>query len=268
VATAANSAVVVAGGGGGGVNFPSSSIQVLGGNAAGTVSANAVSGSMVGTVSIGDLPFCTSLSSTGTQLVAVVNTSTTNLSNPNLAFVPGEPVSIGGTSLAATNVYYYLSGVGNTLYLGPGANGIPSAGSIGGTPQLVPGGGWNGSTVIAQNRGGGWATPSNGGWPSVPAEYSNIAANPTALYPTGGSRFQGGNGASNGGSSASTHCTGGAGGGGWYGGGGGSTGGGTATSGGGGSNYANTQIATNITYGTLSVNTANTRVHGSITISW
>ena len=127
--------------------------------------------------------------------------------------------------------------------------------------QVYPGG-YNGTSATTFNSGGGgWATPSTGGYQGV---LWSGALTASTVYPTGGTALQGGNG-----SFAVNFNNGGGGGGGYYGGGGGSTGA-NPGGGGGGSNYANASIVTGISYGTITTNSnANlTPINGYVTFSW
>jgi hypothetical protein len=264
-ATAANatvaqaSAVIVAGGGGSASNY--NAIGYPGGNASNLISAN----SRPGTVSIpatSYLQAATAITSNGTAITATLNTGTINKINYSV----GEPISfVGATGIANTAVYYVSSATGSTVIATAGPNGIPGSGTVSGTP-LIYGGGNPGSVQGYNNGGGGWATPSQGGWQGAMYDGGTTAG---FLAPNPGSALQGGSTGYNNASAA--WAMGGGGGGGWYGGGGGAAGGGVSGSGGGGSNYANSQVilANTISYGTQTVTAANgTAANGNIFLSW
>jgi hypothetical protein len=259
VATAANSAVLIAGGGGSAGWFDNAGNLRIGGNAATTVSANASPGGY-------QFPTDAALQAITNVVVTSSTSATVNLvttTTNKLNYIVGEPVSfVGTTGLANTNIYYVTSANTTAIVVNRGPSTMPANGTY--TGGRVYPGGFNGTAVAAFNHAGGGGTPSNGGYPAVVFD-AGTSVNVTA--PTGGTQFAGGLGAFQ--QASATWGQGSGGGGGWFGGGGGPGAGGVTTGSGGGSNYANTQMVTGISYGTMTTTAANaTAASGTITLTW
>jgi hypothetical protein len=259
VSTAQSSAVLVAGGGGA-ASWPTiANALAFGGNASTTISANASHGSAnTAFATTSFLQAVTNVVVTSSTAATInLNTSVTNKIN----YTVGTPISVGGGSFSATP--FYITAVSNTqVTITTGPLSLPAVGTYTGTTAYP--GGYNGTGVAAYNIAGGGATPSAGGYQSTTYDLGTEAGQ---LTPTGGSALAGGTGGYC--FPAFAFSQGAGGGGGWYGGGGAASGGSLAAGAGGGSNYANTLMVSNISYGTLTTTAANaTAANGRITITW
>jgi hypothetical protein len=265
--TAQQYTVLVAGGGGGTPGAGGSTFG-NGGNAAISLTGNAVAGNSY-SVSFSAIGIA-SASSTGNSIV--ITMSALGNTSANVMSI-GAPVGFSGVGgVTAANVYF-VSAANNssiTAISSPGSFAIPAAGALSLTAATIwPNGYLN--SVAANYQGGGGAYyinnvayPGGQGFIGGAADAAGIRTATGTVTPAAGAAFAGGMGGS---TTLTNYYGGGGGGGGYFGGGGGVPG---ESGGGGGGNYANTQliVGNTVAYGTQLAGGTGNGSNGSMTVTW